>query len=380
MMTATRTGSLRIATAAALLALAGSACSAEETPQGNGLGTAGSAGSGEGGGSGAAGSAGAQGDQPGTDATVSLWDKALFSFGTSNAQDVEVEFPAEGTYSSITLHLTLGCPAGGCDPWDRYATLGLVDPSEEDSVDNNLIELARFITPYGVGGSWDFDLTDLRPLLRGKQTLRCFISTWAKGWTVTATVEMKGGTPAKVPVFALPAWKLKYVVLGDPDKPIETAAPPASLTLPAGATSFALRATLTGHGQGNRDNCAEFCKQTHAFLVGGKRHESVLWRDDCAENPISNQTGTWKYPRAGWCPGADVRPWTFDVTADVSAAMLAGTEPLALDYRVGPTWENTCRPASKVCSGCVFGTSCEYNDSSHTEPYYKLSALLIGYR
>ena len=42
----------------------------------------------------------------------------------------------------------------------------------QDGGPDTVIELARFITPFGVGASWDIDVTDLRPLLTGDVTLR----------------------------------------------------------------------------------------------------------------------------------------------------------------------------------------------------------------
>lgn len=322
---------------------------------------------------------------PGEDAVVTLFDARVFSNQTTKiSQDSVVTFPEEGTYESIILKLKLACPTGGCDPWDRYATLGIVDPSEPDDNDNNLIEFARYITPYGVGGEWEFDLTALRPLLSGEQTVRGFISTWSKGWEVTAKVEFKGGTPEHVPVYVVPAWKLKYVVLGDPGKLVSVAVPPASVTLPEGASSLGLHTIITGHGQGNALNCAEFCRQEHIVRVAETPHANLIWRDDCAENPVSPQHGTWQHNRAGWCPGADVLPWAFDITDSVSADVLAGTAPLELAYFVGENYENTCRPGAvpegEPCRGCARGTSCEYDNAGHTEPYYKFSALVVGYR
>jgi hypothetical protein len=378
------------------LALGAAACSSDDntgtgtgSPGGSG-GSGGTAGTDGGGTAGTGDTAGAGGDgqtsNAGEDTTVTLFDGQIFSNATTAVyQDSVVMFPSEGTYESITLNLTLACPAGGCDPWDRYATLGILDPSEEDNFDNNLIEIARYITPYGVGGSWTFDLTDIRPLLSGEKTIRGFISTWAKGWKVTATVDFKGGTPAKEPLYVVPAWKLKYVVLGDPGKLVAAAAPPASVTLPGGASSVSMWSIITGHGQGNYLNCAEFCQQEHVFNVAGKSHGEIIWRDDCADNPVNPQGGNWQPNRAGWCPGADVVPWKFDVTESLSAEMLSGEAAVDLTYDVGVTYENTCRPGADPGGDCkgscaFFNVGCDYDDNGHTEPYYKLSALVIGYK
>ena len=42
-----------------------------------------------------------------------------------------------------------------------------------------------------------------------------------------------------------------------------------------------------------------------------------IWRDDCYKNPTPGQYGTWRYSRAGWCPGDIVYPWIEDITSFV---------------------------------------------------------------
>lgn len=315
----------------------------------------------------------------GTDAKVTAFDKTPVYFtGADNQRQVDktVAFPAAGTYKSIKLHLALACPSGGCDPWDRFASFGIVRAGDPETV----VELARFVTPYRVGASWDLDLTDLRPLLAGDVTLRVFIDTWVgpgsgngDGWLFTATFDMTGGVPARIPVAVVPVWTLRQVVYGDAAKPIAASAPPATIDLPAGS-SYALRTFITGHGQGNAENCAEFCGKDHTITVGATPHVQKIWRDDCATTAAPNQQGTWKYSRAGWCPGADVKPWTFDITAD-----LAGAAQAAIAYDV-QAYENTCRPDATACTGCTLGTSCAYDGGSHTEPNYQLSTLLVAYQ
>ena len=133
--------------------------------------------------------------------------------------------PADETFSSINLHFALSCPAGSCDPWDRVGSYGLVLANGSESP--TYLELSRFITPYGVGAEWDVDVTDLRPLLTGEQTSRVFIDTWVgpgsgfgNGWSVTATFEFVGGTPAREVLAAIPVWQganeNRRLVYGDP--------------------------------------------------------------------------------------------------------------------------------------------------------------------
>ena len=334
------------------------------------------------GGAGGAGGAGGMVEGPGTDTTVAPFDETPIYFTSDDDRrvvDAPASFPSTGTYERITLHLSLECPPGGCDPWARLASLGLV--TAKDPAGDTVIELLRFITPYHVGASWDLDVTDLRPLLAGEVTLRAFIDTrvgpgspYGDGWRLDATFEMKGGVPARIPVAAIPVWSPRRVVYGDPARPIAGAAPPVDIPLPAGASSYALRAFITGHGQGNAGNCAEFCEKEHTLTVGAVPHAERIWRDDCATTAAPGQQGTYQYPRAGWCPGADVRPWTIDITADV-----AGTGVATVAYDVA-VYENTCRPDSTVCDGCTLGTGCAYDNATHTEPGYELSTVLIGYR
>jgi len=363
---------------AASLALFGALALAAACGSSNPAGTGGSA-------TGGGDASDAGGGEPvaGVDATVSAFDQAPIYFTSSDNQrtvDAPASFPKDGAYSKIILHLSLACPSGGCDPWDRFGSLGVVTEKSGDGGADAVIEIARFITPYHVGASWDLDVTDLRPLLSGDVTMRAFIDTWVgpgspygEGWLLSASFEMTGGIPEKLPLQVIPVWSPRSVVYGDPSKPIADGAPTSEVTLPEGS-SYALRTFVTGHGQGNANNCAEFCARTHTITAGATPHAEKIWRTDCATTAAPGQQGTWKYSRAGWCPGADVRPWTIDVTADV-----AGTTKATFAYDV-ETYVNTCRPDASPCAGCTLGTGCDYDGGAHTEPSYALSTVLIAYR
>jgi hypothetical protein len=356
-----------------------SACEGSLAPTGGAGGTgAGGATSGGSGGEG-----GEVGPVPGADALVTPFDKTHIYFaGDDNKRivDLPASFPAEGVYSQIVLHLSLECPQGGCDPWDRFASLGIVTEKGATPEEDTVIEVARYITPFHVGAVWDVDVTELRPLLSGEVMMRAFIDTWVgpgspygAGWLVSASFEMKGGIPAKVPVAVTPVWNRRYVPYGDPAKPVADSVPAQDAALPEGS-SHALRVFVTGHGQGNKDNCAEFCKRTHTVTAGVTPYPSEIWRTDCATTGVPGQQGTWKYSRAGWCPGAVVLPWTVDITPDV-----AGAASVKVAYAV-EDYENTCRPDAAVCEGCTLGTACEYDGGAHTEPNYQVSALVVTYQ
>jgi hypothetical protein len=339
---------------------------------------------------------------PGADGSIVGFNQTLICFGSggtgpcSRTVDAPVTFPSTGTFSQILMHVELACPSNGCDPWDRVGSIDLVTEPTTDGGAETLTELGRFITPYGIKAgvnappAWDIDVTELRPILAGTVTLRAFIDTWVPqgnaaayggGWLLSASFEMTGGTPAKEPIAVVPIWvwtttgkEPTQIVYGDPGQPIATSLPTQTVTLPAGATSFGVRSTITGHGQGNLDNCAEFCSEEHTWTVGSSPNTEAMWRTDCANFPSQ---GTYQYSRAGWCPGANVLPWDFDVTSQVGSG---ATIPVT--YGVSDYF-NTCNagaPDGGSCTGCASGESCPYDGSGHTQPFYYVQSLLIGFR
>ncbi|MBL92720.1 MAG: hypothetical protein CMH56_13025 [Myxococcales bacterium] len=322
----------------------------------------------------------------GEDQVVTVFEREHVYFGDENRRQVDTTVtmpPADHLFESVTMTVMLSCPMWGgptsrCDAWDRYGWLAVVENAGEE--EETVIEFWRFITPYGVGGQWEVDITDLRPLFSGDLTFRVFIDTWVgpghesgDGWAVDLAFDYKGGTPEQVPVAVLPVWTSHSFVYGDPAVSVDPAAQ-TTLTLPEGVSKGTLRVLVTGHGQGNAENCAEFCAKTHTVTAGDVSRPTLLWRDDCAETAVPNQLGNWEYGRAGWCPGAFVYPWV----EDISSAIEAGQE-LTISYAVEP-YVNTCRPDAETCTGCVFGTGCDYNGSSHTPPNYVLSGLLTLYK
>jgi Peptide-N-glycosidase F, C terminal/Peptide-N-glycosidase F, N terminal len=319
---------------------------------------------------------------PGPDSTISAFSKAHVYFtGSDNRRVIDraVHFPdAALSYKSITLDFALGCPSGACDAWDRRGYLGLVH--QPGTSTESITEILRFATPYGVPVRWSRDVSALRPLLTGSVTLRVFIDTWVgpgspagNGWLVDAKFSFEGGTPDRRPLAVLPLWNERSFEVGNPSNPVSKAVPSARVMLPAGAAAVELRALITGHGQGNAYNCAEFCGMTHRYTVGNSHYDRLVWRKDCASTPVSGQKGSWQYPRAGWCPGADVVPWVQDVT---DAASQGGE--VTISYELAD-YENTCRPKAPTCTGCTLETGCAYDDGNHTMPVVVMSALLVVY-
>lgn len=318
----------------------------------------------------------------GEDTSITAFEQAHVYFGDENVRQIDVDLsfpPAELAYESVVLTITLGCPNDNCDWWDRKGFIGVVRDAGTEQ--ESILEVARFMTPYRVGAQHVIDVSELRPLLADDLTLRVFIDTWVgpghqngDGWLVDARFDFVGGAPTRVPIAVLPIWDLRTVEYGNPDLPISASVPEAAIEIPSEADAISLRSIITGHGQGNLDNCAEFCPRNHGFLIAEDAFLRQIWRDDCAETPVEGQQGTWQYPRAGWCPGAEVIPWL----EDASDAVAPG-ETVAISYDV-QAYENTCRPDAPECTGCALGTGCEYDGGNHTPPIYDLSAMLIAYR
>ena len=97
---------------------------------------------------------------------------------------------------AIKMYVRLDCPAGGCDPWDRFANI-LIKKSDA----NQWYEMARHITPYGVGNSQlprglEVDVTDFKSILTGNVELKIYAETWvSSGWVISLEFDYLSGTP-----------------------------------------------------------------------------------------------------------------------------------------------------------------------------------------
>jgi hypothetical protein len=325
---------------------------------------------------------------------VTVHDKAPQYFsGWENGQnqrivDKTAELPA-GPWARVYLRLDLECPGGNkCDWWDRGASVSLVDPAAADKP----IELARYMTPYRTGMCFVADVTEFQSRLVGTKALRAFIDTWVgpghpngDGWLVTTKLIYHAGDAAKT-TEVIPLWNNQAedkLVDIDPSKPLDAQVVPTEVTIPADATKVELRYIVTGHGQGNLNNCAEFCELAYTTHFGDQEAKLIPWRSNCAQNPVSDQAGTWMYNRAGWCPGAFVAPTLLDITSQVTPGEKY-TFSFSITDSLGSLYNNTCAPGQggtgNVCSGCAFDQNvgnCEFNNGSHTPPYARLSIQLV---
>ncbi|MCB0795392.1 MAG: T9SS type A sorting domain-containing protein, partial [Flavobacteriales bacterium] len=203
-------------------------------------------------------------------------------------------------------------------------------------------EIGRFITPYGIGLSlgnegfrWTYDVTDYQHLLRDSVDFQA----GNQQELISVTFEMIEGTPPRPVVNMQRPWggmaSRSYASLSD-----DTALPPVDVSTHPGATQWALRTRLTGHGHnsnnGQYPHCCEWKDNTHYLRVNGTQVDDWhIWQADrCAENPVYPQGGTWLGSREGWCPGDIVNDHWVELTPHISGGSAT------LDYAIDPVPAN----------------------------------------
>ncbi len=188
-------------------------------------------------------------------------------------------------------------------------------------------EIARYITPYGIGldlgegWTWVFDVTDYEPMLRDS----VHITAGNFQELLDLKFYMIEGTPPrdvkKIEKVYSGYWNLSEF----PEK-----VPPKTLQLIDEASTFKVKTRTSGHRFDNPTNCAEFCYKVHNVEVNG---ESIYdWQiiEECSNNPLYPQGGTWIYDRAGWCPGAKVTEHDIEITPYITS------DSVVLDYNSQP--------------------------------------------
>jgi len=197
-------------------------------------------------------------------------------------------------------------PPVAMQPTEAGAPLPVIGPNKPPGQE---VELMRFITGFGAGGSFQQDVTALAPLLHGPVTLRVNISTFrSPAWTVTLKVTFTGdGVGYRRPVWASPLFQEDYVVA-------ERSRLTATVDVPKGLERPRLIICSTGHATDGAGG-DEFISRTHILRIDGR--EVARWRPWAedggarrAENPMSgreNRDGRelWssELDRSGWIPG-----------------------------------------------------------------------------
>lgn len=216
-------------------------------------------------------------------------------------------------------------------------------------------EIGRYITPYGInldlgpeGKTWYFDVTDYAPLLRD--------NVYLQAGNNQELLDLKfffiKGDPIRPVKSIRNIWdgSFSYQALFD-----DTQGASREFLLDTDASGFAVKTRSSGHGFGGPTNCAEFCPREHRLLVNGA--QSFAWDlwNECADNFVYPQGGTWIYDRAGWCPGDVVNTYHHELTGLVTPGEL-----LTLDYDVALP-ANTSPEGNYVLRAQLF----EYGPHSH---------------
>lgn len=180
-------------------------------------------------------------------------------------------------------------------------------------------ELLSFVTPYGIGldfgdagKTWEFDVTDFGPILKGSKRLRM-----DRGGEWQEDIDIKfvfiEGTPTRNVIEISQVWPINSV--GFQNLINNSAFEPRTFKSNSGVDKLKLRVAITGHGQQG-----EFIPRNHFVnLDGGTSEFSWQVWNECSDNPVYPQGGTWIYDRAGWCPGAPTIVNEWDITDVVDA-------------------------------------------------------------
>ena len=238
----------------------------------------------------------------------------------------------------------------------------------------NRIELGRVITPYGgymrqgsngFNNNWKhkhtFDVTDYAQFLQDSIKLRAFYSGWSSGFSATVEFEFIEGTPAREVRSVQNLYK-GYYTYTDPVDFEERVMPAVKVKMPADADMAKLVVTPTGHGFDNNTSCAEFCPKDYYISIDGSlEHAENMWDDQCAENPIFPQGGTWIYDRANWCPGLRAKIYHHDITG-----MYTAGDSVEIDFDIEPIyWTGNQNPGYEMSVQLItYGTANFNNDVS----------------
>lgn len=171
-------------------------------------------------------------------------------------------------------------------------------------------ELVSFVTPYGIGldlgnegASWYMDMTDYVHILKGKKRLLMTLGGQNQEEMDLDFLFIVGTPPRDVLEYEQ-IWqgtnRIGIARIFDIQEDIKFT--PVTMQVPADAESYKIKSSITGHGSEG-----EFAQNggtiNHYLEIDGTRFFQWRITQECDENPIFPQGGTWVYDRQGWCPG-----------------------------------------------------------------------------
>lgn len=232
-------------------------------------------------------------------------------------------FPSSATkYSKVLLRMKFACPnvAGlTCGEWDYLNWIYVRRTHSVNDTSKN-VSLATFITPYGHfwPNTWNFewvmDVTDYSPLLHDSVEIEYdhtgYEASNDRGWRVTLEFICIEGQPGLEPIRVENLYNGSYCY-GCNGNSIENFLTEKTVTAAGEEGVLRFRINQTGHGS-DGTGCGEFCNKLRTvYWDSGFVEQAPVWRY-CGINPLFPQYGTWLYDRANWCPGAPVKPSTYD--------------------------------------------------------------------
>ncbi len=184
------------------------------------------------------------------------------------------------------------------------------------------VEIARYITPYGIqfdlgpqGFAWIYDVTDYQHYLKNTVDLAAH--------NTQELIDLKfafiEGIPPRDVHKREPVWadfrSYNFANLAN-DVDLQS----TSVELSDTSDMFKIKTRLSGHGQVGNGACCEWVPNNHQIKLDGvSRFNWNIWQTtECGDNPNISQGGTWPYAREGWCPGDMVRENDFDMTPYVN--------------------------------------------------------------
>jgi hypothetical protein len=259
-----------------------------------------------------------------------------FSFKDGRQARIDtIEFPdGSVSYEKVLMYYTLKCDPSqfpACGEWDYIFNTEILDSIGVDSESGDVIyqtwKLGTYVTPYGyginlnTGWTWIYDVSDYIHLLKNTVIIQ--------DGNYQELLDLKfvfiEGTPPRDVIEIKKVWDGEYS-LPDFDNTVKD----TTIHLTSDEVHVKLRATLTGHGWDNPTRCAEFCPNIHSLQVDGNTIHSWDIIQECADNPLYPQGGTWIYDRAGWCPGMPGTTKEFELTNYIA------NNAITIDYDVEP--------------------------------------------
>lgn len=256
---------------------------------------------------------------------------------TENNQLYKATFPDATTmqrFDSMEIEVEASCGPDSkqdCGEWDYEAYLERCRTGSEDCAQRDQILL--WITPYSRPGTrrWVVDATPFLAMLKdgGEQTFR-FGMLWNMNPNqVRISFRLSDRGVGLKPHALVPLFEG-----GEFNEMYNEGRAPVGFVRDAADKRVELVTLLSGHGQTDGNNCAEWCDHEHTFSFGegvmpikisypGQAGVGMGCAERVDEGVVPGQWGNWTPGRAAWCPGLPVPIKRHDVTERLATGQAA---------------------------------------------------------